>query len=269
MAPGSVERFAADRFGRPDAIAHASSPSAAPVFASGRRFAVDAGGEQLAVWEWGAGPTILLVHGWNGQARQLARLVPPLVAAGYQVVAFDQPAHGASTGARTNLVELSRAVEAVARKVAPVHGVIAHSLGATATALAVARGLHVERAVLIAPPAEVEHYTSGFAAALGLSPARAAGMLAHIERTIGVPASSLDVRRLAPLQQTPLLVLHDPHDREVPFAHGQAIAQAWPGARLLRLHKLGHRRMLADAKTIDAAISFVRGGDPQLERRSA
>jgi pimeloyl-ACP methyl ester carboxylesterase len=264
VAPASAERYAADRFGRPDRGQLA--PSTAPVLEEGHPFQVESGTEQLAAWEWGNGPTLLLVHGWNGRASQMGRFVAPFVAAGFHVVAFDQPAHGRSTGTRTNLPEMARAVQAVARKVAPVYGVIAHSLGATATALAISRGLAVERTVLIAPPAEVEHYTSTFAASLGLPAARAAGMLAQIERNIGVPASSLDVRRVAPAQRVPLLVMHDAQDREVPFAHGQAIANAWPGARLERLSKLGHRRMLADAKTIEAAVRFIRGTSAISER---
>jgi alpha-beta hydrolase superfamily lysophospholipase len=63
---------------------------------------VEVNGERLATWSYGKGPTILLVHGWNGHAAQLRAFVSPLVDAGYRVVAFDQPAHGQSSGARTH-----------------------------------------------------------------------------------------------------------------------------------------------------------------------
>src|SRR6185369_13228471 len=50
----------------------------------------------LAVWHWGTGPRVLLVHGWNGHAGRLSSFVQPLVEAGFGVVAFDAPAHGIS-----------------------------------------------------------------------------------------------------------------------------------------------------------------------------
>jgi pimeloyl-ACP methyl ester carboxylesterase len=55
----------------------------------------------------------------------------------------------------------------------------------------------------------------------------------------------------------PLLVLHDPADREVPFAHGADVAAAWPGARLVPLRDLGHNRPLGDPATIAAAVGFM------------
>src|SRR5205085_10246750 len=56
--------------------------------------------QRLAAWRWGTGPTILLVHGWEGRGAQLGALVEPLVDAGFSVLTFDGPAHGDSSGKR-------------------------------------------------------------------------------------------------------------------------------------------------------------------------
>lgn len=269
VAPGAVERRAARAFGRPLPLLPPRAPEVPGLV--GRRFDLDGAGERLAVWEWGgAGPTVLLVHGWNGQAAQMSGFVTPLVARGYYVVAFDQPAHGLSSGAYADLLDLAQAVAAVGHKVGPVHAVIAHSLGATAAALAIARGLPVERAVLLAPPAEPRHFMRAFAARLGLSPARTDGMIAHLGRQLG-DLDRLDLPKLAPAIGARALILHDPTDREVPFAHGQAIAAAWPGARLEPVRGLGHRRLLSDRRVIERAVELVGNDDAvaQPERRSA
>ncbi len=55
----------------------------------------------------------------------------------------------------------------------------------------------------------------------------------------------------------PCLILHDPADREVPWAHGSAIARAWPGATLEPLDGLGHRRLLRDPDVIQRVVEFV------------
>ena len=213
----------------------------------------------LAVWDWGEGPTVLLVHGWNGNAAQLSPFVAPLVRAGYYVVAFDQPAHGSSPGRRATVPDFAEAVLAVGRRVGPVHAIVGHSLGGTAAALALGFGLEAERLVLLAPPADVPHFGRAFASGLGLSPARTAGFMAGLTREVGGDLDALDLRRLAPSMRSRLLVLHDRDDREVPFAHGADIAKAWPEAKLEALSGLGHRRLLRDPEVIAAATAFIQG----------
>ena len=135
-----------------------------------------------------------------------------------------------------------------------------HSLGATATTLALFDNLPAELAVLIAPPADAPHFARRLAATLGLSPERTAGMLAEVQRDVGVHLDSLDLRRIAGWMRRPVLLLHDVADREVPFAHGRAIADAWPGARLVPLERLGHTRPLADPDVLRRAVAFLREG---------
>jgi pimeloyl-ACP methyl ester carboxylesterase len=48
----------------------------------------------------------------------------------------------------------------------------------------------------------------------------------------------------------------------VPFDHGRAIAEAWPGARFVPLEHLGHTRPLADTEVLRAAVAFLREGMP-------
>jgi pimeloyl-ACP methyl ester carboxylesterase len=212
------------------------------------------------VWAWGQGPTVLLAHGWNGHAGQLSSFIRPLVEAGFRVVAFDQPAHGHSRGKRTTVLKMAEALKSIARAAGPLHAVVAHSLGATATALALFDHLPAQRAVLIAPPADAPHFARRLAVLLGLSSERTEGMLAQIQRDIGAHLGSLDLRRIAEWIRQPALILHDMADREVPFSHGRAIADVWPMARLVPLAGLGHSRVLADADVVRTTVAFLREG---------
>lgn len=233
-----------------------------------RRFTLEDNGFTLTAWEWGSGPTVLLVHGWSGHAGQMGEMVLPLLEAGFQVVAFDLPGHGSSTGTQVTVLDLMEAVLAVARRFRPVHGVVAHSLGATATALALSRGLELERAVLIAPPVEVPHFARRFALNAGLPAAQVSGVLELLRQKVGL-LEHLDLRRLAPAMRTPLLLMHDPNDREVPFEHSRGLSSAWPSARLEALRGLGHYRALRDPGAIATAVDFMRGRNGALARRSA
>jgi pimeloyl-ACP methyl ester carboxylesterase len=125
-------------------------------------------GQPLAAESWGAGPTVLLVHGWNGRGAQLGAFAPALVKAGYRVVTFDTPAHGRSPGNATNLPEISEAIQEIAQACGPVHAVIGHSFGVACTLFAVQQGLQLNRIAAISPPHNVRGLTQKFFTALDI-----------------------------------------------------------------------------------------------------
>jgi pimeloyl-ACP methyl ester carboxylesterase len=216
-------------------------------------------GSDTSAWTWGAGPSVLLVHGWQGRASQLAAFVAPLVRAGYRVVAFDAPAHGASSGARTTLVHFARAVEAVARAAGPLAAVVAHSLGAAATTIALSRGMRAERVVFLAPMADVPAALARFSSYLGLDKTARHAFVARIERRTATPLEAIDGLRLATRLRVPLLVLHDETDAEIPLSESRALTALWHGARLVTTRGLGHRALVHDLDTVTRAVAFVVG----------
>jgi pimeloyl-ACP methyl ester carboxylesterase len=271
-----------DRFMTP--LAAAPGWASRPVWRPrrGRQFAVPVTGRGMVLAEvWGEGPTTTyLLHGWGGRRTQLASLVEPLVAAGQRVVALDAPGHGESGagrlgGRRTTLVEFAAALTAVVKVTGPAHAIVAHSAGGGATALAVQDGLPAGRLVFIAPMPDPMGYFPTFAGLLGLGPRTQPRLLRRFEQLVGRELADLDaptrvaawsgagaeapdlVAMAGPDQLPPLLVVHDRNDREVGYANGQALAGAWPDARLLTTEGLGHRRILADPAVIDATVSFV------------
>ena len=193
-------------------------PRAHPVLDSGHRFYVHAGGHRLAVWSWGDGPTALLLHGWGGRSEQLAPFVPPLLAAGFSVIAPDAPGHGESSGRRSSMLAFAEALEAVASRVGPVRAFIGHSGGAAAGAFALHRGLRVQRAVFIAPVASLAEVVGRYASELHIPPWTAEDLRRRIEARVGVPMADLEVTRVARSARTPLLVFHDPDDRNLEIA---------------------------------------------------
>jgi len=218
-------------------------------------------GRHIATWRWGSSeaPAVLLVHGWGGRATQMRRFVFHLAAAGYRVIAYDQPAHGLSDGRLTGLPDFADVLAEVARHHGNVRAVIAHSLGGPATAIALARGLAAERAVLISPPSDLVGYSRRFARWLAIPERVRRAMQAAIEERFGVRWSDLEVARIAPRLRAGALVIHDRQDTQVPWQQGAALAQHWPGARLLTTRGLGHGRILEDDQVARAAVDFITG----------
>ncbi len=239
------------------------APPVRDLLATGRPFRVCVDGGRVAAWAWGRGPAVALVHGWGGRGGRLAAaFVEPLLAAGFSVVTFDAPGHGDSDGKLSSMPELARALQAVADAAGSLFGVIAHSMGGSASALAIAHGLRLERAVFLAPAADPARYAEDFATALAVGPVAMAGMRRRSEARLRVRWSELNVPRMAAGFDIPLLVVHDRDDPTVPWAEGEAIAAAWPGAQLVSTTGLGHREVVRAPEVVARALEFIREGAP-------
>jgi len=218
-------------------------------------------GRNLATWRWGQldAPAVLLAHGWGGYAAQMRGFVPRLLAEGFRVIAYDQPAHGLSEGKLTGLPDFAGALAAVAAHHGGIKHVISHSLAGPALSIALSRGLKLESAVLVSPPSDLVGYSRQFARWYWMPEALRRAMQASIEERFGLRWFEIEVPRLAPRLKTPALVIHDHGDSFVPWTQGAALARAWPGARLLSTVGLGHGRILESDITTRAAADFIAG----------
>jgi hypothetical protein len=96
-----------------------------------------------------------------------------------------------------------------------------------------------------------------FARWIGAMNGARAEFIANIERRTGRKVDEIDSVGLAPKREQRLLILHDPADREVPFADAEHLEKLWRGSELVRLSNLGHRRLLRDAAVIDRVVRFI------------
>ncbi len=234
------------------------------VLAQGRAQQFEVHGRRVQAWAWGEGPTVVLLHGWGGNAGNLHAFVAPLCARGFRVVAFDAPSHGDSQesrrgGQRATFFEFSEALRVVTANEGPPAGVIAHSGGATAVGMALREGWpSPPRLVFLAPFAQPSAAVAPFARALGVSPEAVEHFEAGVRDYLGVTWAQVDLPALpASLMTGRLLVVHDASDRDVPVTHGEALADVWPGARFHLTHGLGHRRVTGDSFVVRRAVDFV------------
>ncbi|MBK4736671.1 alpha/beta fold hydrolase [Noviherbaspirillum pedocola] len=208
----------------------------------------------------GEGPAVLLLHGWEGQASDMAAFAPPLLTAGFTVLAMELPAHGGSSGTQASIPDLARALQAVADALGPLHAVIAHSMGGAVLAEALHDGMQAQRVVLIAAPARYERYARAFGAAAGLDADGIEAMLAELRDARGVDVRSISLPARAPALHQPALFIHSGDDRVVPIEDSLASASAWPGAGHRRVEGLGHRRLLRDQQVVEEAVRFATLG---------
>ena len=244
VAPVAAARQAAALFCYPRRLTHDDVP-AVPSGASEQLVA--SGTKRLVSWTWGVGPRVVLAHGWEGSARDMVLLASALVARGRSVTVFDMPAHGRSSGRTTTLPEMADAVLAVSRATGTPTAVVGHSLGAAAAVLALRDGLGATAAALLAPVAEPWLFLRRLSDLLAFTPAAYDRLVVQLEKRAGIAIHSIDGALAARSLRARALILHDPADRQVPFAQGEALADAWHGAALHPLPGLGHCRPLYDS----------------------
>jgi predicted alpha/beta-fold hydrolase len=228
---------------------------------------------RIPTWRWGVGPTVMLVHGWEGRGSQLGAFVAPLVSAGMSVITFDAPGHGSSPDQRLYLTDLADCVTDVAASVwptstapedaSPLHGIIAHSFGAAAALLAYTRnGTRAPRNVTVSPNVLIDDAVRRFARFVGLDETDRIALEHRIATATGVSLQQLRLPELTRERDDALLVVHDREDHEVDFGHGMQLAATWPNAQLRETLGLGHRRVLRDDDVIAHVVDFVRHGVP-------
>jgi pimeloyl-ACP methyl ester carboxylesterase len=219
-------------------------------------------GHELATYVWGDPqnqPYVLMAHGWSGHALGHLAWVAALRAAGYAVVAFDQQAHGRSSGTQATLPDFVCNLLAVGWRHGRAAAVIGHALGGTAAAAALSHGLEADRAILVAAQADPEDAISRFAHCVGLAGPVRRRMIALLETHTGVEMDALQAHRTAPKIGRPALVVHDVDDDEVPWAEGERYARYWPHSRLLTTTGLGHHRIANNPQVIAAGLRFLQG----------
>lgn len=222
-------------------------------------------GRTIPIFSWGEGPTVLLAHGWSSSTAQLTPFVRPLLDLGFRVLGFDQLGHGRAAGGTAALPQFADTMLCVAEAEGPIHGVIAHSMGAAATTMALSRGMTAQRLVYVAPPENLVGYLIRLAVHLGFSQKVAQRAEEMLERRYEGRFEEIRGQVLGPTLQSDLLVVHDRIDLEVPLSEGQRIVDTWGGHAQLHLTEgLGHNRLLTALEVEKAASDFLSAADSPI-----
>jgi alpha-beta hydrolase superfamily lysophospholipase len=225
--------------------------------------AIRDGAVRIEATTMGDGPTVMLLHGWGGSARDMEPAATALARAGYRSVVFDMPGHGQSAGRESSLVQFLRAMTAVSRTLGMPELIVGHSFGGAAAVLGITElGLPARAAVLFSPAPGPAYYVDRFARTVGLSRERMDGMMRLVVERVGRSVESLDALVAARSVRIPAVIFHDPADREAPFAFAEQMSETWAGSRLIARPMLGHKRILRDPATIAAAVDFARSVVP-------
>jgi len=213
----------------------------------------------LRGYRWGKGErTVLLVHGWGGNAADFRPLVPLLVGADFTVVALDLPAHGTSAGEESNLLDMREALAAWVAHFGWPYAIVAHSLGGIAASLLVEQAAEsVEKFALVGTPVRAESgFDIGFEQ-LAVPVCIQARFYAEFDRWLGYPVEYFALAHRRYLRARRILMVYDVKDEIVPIAEVQTYLTAYPDIEQCWVSDVGHYRMFRSEAVRQCLLHFL------------
>lgn len=211
-------------------------------------------------WNKGAGRRALIIHGFESSVVNFDRYVKPLISKGYEVLAFDAPAHGRSSGNRINALILRDFLFFIQEKYGPVQSWLAHSFGGLATCLALEMIPHNSdyRLVLVAPLTETTTAMASFFKMLKLEPSVQTGFIEIIRQFNGKDPEWYSIRRAIKNIKAQVLWFHDEEDAVTPFLDASKVRDDdHPNVSFSISKGLGHRRIYRDNKVKKRIVDFL------------
>lgn len=211
-------------------------------------------------WNYPADKKAMILHGFESSVINFDRYVTPLIKKGYEVLAFDAPAHGRSTGKRITVITYKNLVRYVWNKYGPVDAFIAHSFGGLTLSLALEeiRHSYLTKIVLIAPAAETKTAIDNFFRFVQLDNGVRAEFDQLIEEMGGKPPEWYSISRVAPKLKAQVLFLQDTDDQMTPLSDVKPMMDKnYQNFHFVISEGLGHRRIYRDNQTLKKIMDFL------------
>lgn len=203
----------------------------------------------------------LLLHGFSSSCFKFSQYAEMLVKKGYEVLAFDAPAHGLSDGVTVHALEYSNLIQKINECYGPVNAYIGHSFGGIGVALALEQIPHNEdtKVVLIAPATETSSAIDGALKFLSLkNPKIKKALNEAIYKRNGKETSWYSIRRALSNIQASVLWFHDKDDTVTPYADAKKVQDDnRPNVNFIFSQGLGHHRIYRAAATKNAIENFL------------
>lgn len=254
-------KTALDLFSKPYRVPKKPDP-AIWATANSLRFQTETG--ILAGFEWRSpkpsGKKLLVLHGFAGSSRAFEAYITAALQKGYDVYAYDAPAHGKSEGTHLNAANYANIIDQLIKEHGFFDAYLAHSLGGLSLMLTLHQ-LHYQqkpKIVLIAPATESKSVAESFYEFMQLPARVRVAFEERVKQLTGVPLQWYSIGRILHDVKANILWLHDEDDTTTPIKDVYPLMQQNP----LHVHfyftkGLGHSRIYKDAKVQKRIVDFL------------
>ena len=217
-------------------------------------------GFTIRTYHWpNPGKSILLIHGWEGQAGNFSDIIEHLITAGYNVYAFDGPSHGFSSKGTTSMFEFIELVSYFIQKL-ELNYLISHSFGGVATTYALSQLAEhsIEKYILLTTPDRFSERIDAVADQVGIAHKVKLKLIKLLEDKHNIDVQTLNVSDFVKdIQGVDSLIIHGKDDRVIPIQQSQRVHKNWPGSSFLEVEDTGHFRILRSDPVFDRVLDFL------------
>lgn len=204
---------------------------------------------------------VLILHGFSSSCHKFEHFVSPLVEQGYEVLAFDAPAHGNSDGEQVNALEYAAMIKKLHETYGPFTAYIGHSFGGLAACFALESMMPgtKKKLVLIAPAAETTTAIDNAFAMLKLKNKKLRQMMDdEILAVSGKETSWFSIRRAIKNIDAEILWIQDENDLITPMKDVLKVRDDnHSHVNFLVTKGLGHQKIYHDKNVIDTIVGFL------------
>ncbi|WP_300600414.1 alpha/beta fold hydrolase [Niabella sp.] len=240
-----------------------TSYTLSPQLQSAEQLSLVYGQQPLKGYRWNKGGLrkLLIAHGFRSHTQRFEHLIPQLIEKGYEVTAFDAPAHGRSGGKQINAIDYMQLITRLTEQYGPFDTYIGHSFGGLAVALAVSelpRNASIKM-VLFAPAADTTGLAAVFLKQMAITdPEIQQHFFNNVRRLSGKDLSWFTIKRCLPALHSSILWIHDKDDRITPVKEAYEIQQMAPGhIRFIFTEGLGHSKIYRDSAILEKVAGFL------------
>lgn len=233
-----------------------------PVFHKAESLKLQFNGLKIQGYRWNhpQEKKALILHGYESSVVNFDKYISPLVKKGFEVLAFDAPAHGRSEGKMINAVDYKNFVLHVLDRYGPITNFISHSFGGLALSFVLEERPHDQswKAVMIAPATESTTAMNQFFQFIRLDDDVRKEFQQVVQEANGKPMSWYSVARASAHIKAQVLFLQDKQDEQTPYEDVIPIIEKnYRNFRFVISDGLGHRRIYKDAATIKTIMDFL------------
>lgn len=209
------------------------------------------------------GQLAILVHGWESNAGSLGGVAYVLAKQGKRVVSIDLPGHGHSSETHANLYKFKLALTALFKYLEPKEPitVIGHSMGSATCAFTLSElDYECGNLIFLTSPVEMRKVFVYYQDLLGLSDKSMEVLLKMAEDLLGEPIEEMTVtKKAAMVNYKELTIIHDKHDKVIPFQYSQEMNKELSNSSLIGLEHAGHYRMLWSKELLENVDKKTKG----------
>jgi len=203
---------------------------------------------------------ILICHGFESNTKKFSAYISAFIKKGYEVLAFDAPAHGESDGKQITLPLYVRMIKEINSNYGPIQSFMAHSFGGLAVAHFLEETSHDSdtRLVLIAPATETKTAVDKFFGLLELDEETRKEFDELILENIGKPQEYFSVRRAMKNINASVLWVHDEEDEITPISDVMNVEKDnHRNIEFMLTKGLGHRKIYRDEAVMRRVVEFL------------